>query len=165
MSPQSWQLTPSWNVPISRQVAWGTPTPCRLAGVVALARAENVTTFVHGPHSSTGPSATWRLQPQLGIVERRHDRTREAVRLGTTRRAEGPHDQCERKTEKKQLHGLLRVLPRICVELNFATTRAEVVRLAVVLAPRGSFGRIHLHAADDVSFHKGPPVVSCSGYR
>src|SRR5665213_257259 len=48
---------------------------------------------------------------------------------------------------------LLHELAGARVELGFAAFRAEVIRLAVVLARAGRLGRIHLHAAHNIALH------------
>ena len=51
---------------------------------------------------------------------------------------------------------LFRVLCRVGVELRLAPLRAEIVRLALVLAGPCRFRRINLHSAYNVLFHRLP---------
>src|SRR5438874_13771257 len=54
--------------------------------------------------------------------------------------------------------GSLRVLLRVLIELGFAALRAEVIRLAVVLALARRFLLVDLHLAHRVGYHRASSI-------
>lgn len=142
-----------------------------LDGLVRLLR-----TTTPGPQQGRSPSGSRQGQEQKDSLAH-HGRgaeqatcvappaARAPFRSGRARSLCGTHTPpptgCPAGSSAESPSGLLGVLLRLPVEAGLAVSGAEVVRLALVLGPRGRPLRIHLHTAHGVlhALRHGPSLL------